>query len=605
MFPAKVDRKSFYAVLIASSIAIFNLSSAQADSRIQPGDPYQYISNQESGQHNIYFHDGVGSHGNGGFGNHSFMLNIDLNQAAQGRPLTDPTCTSLNAQSCATAENIQWNSELPQCVEKSDTNCISGFGMVADDNSRITGKFLSYFPSKAQNAFTGDLNRKIPTGASANVYSVSNPDGSSTSYLVSSFLSGVFHRSNDSNQLAGFNLSVTPVKITPALNPGPCITNETYIGLRGGPCADDGYVKIPAAESAGGAFYGEAGGVGADCGDGLNRIFAKANFDKLCATQIRFPSSQKYYVTLRLNNPPSGWMHGRLGEPSISITKSTTGSDYEFIGKPVIVPLLYKSNYWKDLPDTITSQYGIDTGQFKGTNCDGSVGKLMSASDFKNPLLRNFTAMPCPSGILSIKELNLWLPLFNNSATAAPAYWNVRTISKEETQGSDKCFNDPNQITGIVTTNATNYTSGPPIFDKGTGELNYQVASPHYLPDGTTAFKGSYNLIMRSDVARCIYSFSSAPVSATISVISENGQQQIATTVVGESAGWLSLSATNFEFSSPKLKVKLSQETPVVTTNNVKPSSVSPKKITCIKGKVSKVITGIKPSCPAGYKLKS
>ena len=142
--------------------------------------------------------------------------------------------------------------------------------------------------------------------------------------------------------------------------------------------------------------------------------------------------------------------------------------------------MLYKSNYWKDLPDTITSQYGIETGQFKGTNCDGSVGKLMSASDFKNPLLRNFTAMPCPSGILSIKELNLWLPLFNNSATAAPAYWNVRTISKEETQGSDKCFNDPNQITGIVTTNATNYTSGPPIFDKGTGELNYQVASPHY-----------------------------------------------------------------------------------------------------------------------------
>ena len=41
-------------------------------------------------------------------------------------------------------------------------------------------------------------------------------------------------------------------------------------------------------DAAGGAFYGEAGGVGADCGDGLNRIFSKANFDKLCATQIRF-----------------------------------------------------------------------------------------------------------------------------------------------------------------------------------------------------------------------------------------------------------------------------------------------------------------------------
>ncbi|NBO09368.1 MAG: hypothetical protein EBV30_08490 [Actinobacteria bacterium] len=39
--------------------------------------------------------------------------------------------------------------------------------------------------------------------------------------------------------------------------------------------------------------------------------------------------------------------------------------------------------------------------------------------------------------------------------------------------------------------------------------LSYQVASPHFLPDGATAFKGTYNLIMRSDVARCLYKFSS------------------------------------------------------------------------------------------------
>ena len=51
---------------------------ATAGTTYAPGDPYVFISSQESGQHNIYFHDGVGSHGNGVFGNHSFMLNQDL-----------------------------------------------------------------------------------------------------------------------------------------------------------------------------------------------------------------------------------------------------------------------------------------------------------------------------------------------------------------------------------------------------------------------------------------------------------------------------------------------------------------------------------------------
>ena len=550
---------------LTSLILLLSLSfsfAAQAETTYAPGDPYIYVSGQEIGQHNIYFHDGVGSHGNGGFGNHSFLLNLDIWKSSQGRSSVDPTCSSIDSDSCIKAKDIQWNAQLPQCAGAKDTNCISGFGIITGDNSRTAAQFQSYFPSKAQNAYTGDVAKKIPTGATANVYSLTTTSGTTTTFMVSSFLSGVYHRSEKINQLAGFNLSVTPVKITPALNPGPCITNETGKGFRGTPCNDDGFVKITPTSDPSAAFYGEAGGTGADCGEAVSRVFATANFDKLCATQIAFPSLDKYYVTLRLNNPPNGWMHGRLSDPTISVTENGKSNNYEFVGKPVLVPLLYQSNYWKDLPNSITSQYDAATGQFKGSNCDGSVGRLMSADDFKDPLKRSYTVMPCPSGALSIKELNLWLPLFKNTATATPALWNVRTISTEEAQGANQCFKDPKQITGIVTTNSTNYTSGPPAFKKSTGELNYQVAAPHFLQDGRTPFKGIYNLVMRSDVARCIYGFTKAPISGSVSVISEGGKQQIATTVVGEKKGWMYLSATNFEFSSPKLRIKLTQSAP-------------------------------------------
>jgi len=157
-----VTRRIAIAVIALLSVSL--PLSASAESTYAPGDPYTYISAQEPGQHNIYFHDGVGSHGNGGFGNHSFLVNLDISQAAKGRPTVDPTCTSLDSGSCASAKDIQWNSQLAQCSGASETNCISGFGVINADNSRNPAQFQSYFPSKAQNAFIGDITKKIPTG---------------------------------------------------------------------------------------------------------------------------------------------------------------------------------------------------------------------------------------------------------------------------------------------------------------------------------------------------------------------------------------------------------------------------------------------------------
>ena len=195
-------------------------------------------------------------------------------------------------------------------------------------------------------------------------------------------------------------------------------------------------------------------------------------------------------------------------------------------------------------------------------------------------------------------QLKLWLPYVNNKATALLSYWSVRTLDPQEMNNASSCFSDSKSLTGIVTTDSTQYSDGPPTFNKADGTLTYQVASPHFGTDGSV-FKGTYDLVMRSDVARCLYGFSKAPVSATISVTGADGTSEVATTVVGESNGWLHLSANNFEFSAPTIQVKLSQAPAVVTPTKTMPQT---KTITCVKGKVIKQVNAT--TCPTGYKKR-
>jgi hypothetical protein len=99
-------------------------------------------------------------------------------------------------------------------------------------------------------------------------------------------------------------------------------------------------------------------------------------------------------------------------------------------------------------------------------------------------------------------------------------------------------------------------------------------------------FKGT------SAVAQCLYGFSNAPISATISVSEDNGEENIASTSVTDQGGWLHLAAYGFTFSNPVISVKLTQ-------------SARTKKIVtlhCVRGKTKKSVTGTSPKCPAGFK---
>ena len=114
----------------------------------------------------------------------------------------------------------------------------------------------------------------------------------------------------------------------------------------------------------------------------------------------------------------------------------------------------------------------------------------------------------------------------------------------------------------------------------------------------------------------------STPISATVEVLSEDGEQSVATSSLGIENGFLRLSATGFHYSAPTIKVKFEQPKPLVTPTPIQSSPSTPgtptpqitaqaatkviisKTILCIKGKSIKKISGINPKCPFGYKKK-
>ncbi|MEY4734870.1 MAG: hypothetical protein RL428_205 [Actinomycetota bacterium] len=183
--------------------------------------------------------------------------------------------------------------------------------------------------------------------------------------------------------------------------------------------------------------------------------------------------------------------------------------------------------------------------------------------------------------------------------------WNVRAITDEPSQKMRECAK--NKFAGIVSSNAAVFSSGAPSWNVERETLDYTVGAPHYDTEGKL-LTGQYVLSMRSDVARCIYGFNSAPISARVEIASEDGSPNLVTTVINENpnTGMLTLNASGFHYSTPQLSVKFLQEKKITPTPTPTPTATkkanSLKSISCVKGKVKKTVKGTNPRCPTGFK---
>lgn len=526
--------------------------------------------------------------------------NLVPNKEIGRYPENDPTCANLQDAKCAST-GVNYQAVIPFCVSSADVNCTEEVGIIDETGKKTAAKFSRYFPLKAQNQFEGDPASKLPSGVAGSVFNLPEAahDGGDNYYLSVVMNGGGFDAK--SIRMNSFSVQLSPVKLESVGTP-----------CTGDRCRDTGWALLDAKE--GGNNTGRDAWVYQGPGfSGKNYCVASSSREGLCAQRYAFPAGFKYYVKVRAQQSPSGWMHGRISDPNISIEQSNGVTNIEMQGNPVAVPAVYKMYRYPEMPQALKNEYDVTTGGYKKdpnflNNPSNYVQGGRSAED-PDPLKRNNIYAPTPYSKAGMEQLKLWIPYVEDKATALLSFWSVRTLSAGEMEGSSKCFQDSNGVTGIVTTNSTQYSAGPPTLDKNEGTLNYTVASPHFGTKGDV-FKGSYDLVMRSDVARCVYGFSKAPINASISITSADGSPQVATTVIGERKGWLYLQAKNFEFSAPVIKAKLTQEvvvepTPTPTPTSTAKPAAKKSTITCVKGKSVKKVTAVAPKCSSGFKKKS
>jgi hypothetical protein len=524
------------------SIVIFGISistSHAADLAPTTQDNWNYPGPAAIGEHEVLFYD------QDSVSVPTYFLDTNVPANIYEK---DPTCNSMSDPKC-TFDNYMFNAILPLCVSDSDVNCLVGMGAITAQGEKIPGQYVRNFPDVAQNQFRGNPDWRVPSGGSGELFQIPGINNSAgNSYFVSASVHGKGSKnSNPKTTLTSFDASITPV----------ATQNENYNCTNPLDCQNGGFQQFtdPSGKTVWGIF-------GAKWNNNDKTIVEYSSKENKSLHRVGFPEGIKFYLDFRMNFSPSGWLHGRLLDPNLQIDSNNGIYRFHFEGNPVRVPVAFAKVNWAQASQQIKSRYDEGSNyRCKVKDCKTEFSRVGVFLDYagNDPSKIQMTDTPFSSGVDGIDMLNLWLPTIGNKASAVLTNWSVRTLAKREQTGVNKCFQDSTKITGIVTTNSTEYSAGPPEFDKKNGVLNYKVASPHFETNGYP-FKGTYNLLMRNDVAKCLYGFKNAAVRADISVINEKGNTSVATTVFSQDKNWISLKAANFEFSTPTIKVKISQK---------------------------------------------
>ena len=433
-----------------------------------------------------------------------------------------------------------WASLLaPACTNDTQSNCIEGLSVYKDGEPATPAKFVR---QSEGDIIKADAAHNLTEGSTKSLWSASQAHtGGSADYAAFVQLS-IYLDQNKQVHVSNMSASVMPVTLTPG----------TYQATR--------YTQGKTTE---GREQVSGAGAPTEC------VFVESN---TCGRLQDFAPQTRVKLAVRVENTIGGWFKGRMKAPTIDVTRiSATANRITFDAEPVIVPQFF-ARFDVGGSDPGVAKW-LGTLNFKPQN-GGGQNMLTGSRDSFN-LIENFRKVT------------------NDTSAGVNTLWTAGTV-----QGSgNRCLADHSKVLGIVTTNSMVYQGDAPQFSNGA--LNYKVAGLHYLPDGKSAVEGTYDLVMLSETARCLYGFSKAPISASISVTSADGDAKVATTLVSEKDGWLKLAAYGFTFSENRIDAKITQLGSAAATAPSKKTT-----ITCVKGKVTKKVTAVGPKCPAGYKKK-
>jgi hypothetical protein len=440
----------------------------------------------------------------------SVVRNIGVKDAFGNHPF----CASYSSESCKDSRNSSFvvNQMLPLCQVDATSSCIEGLDIYAAGTSRQPAQLVRTVDGVQ---FPKSQTTGLPAGYTPSIWeapSVANKSGS-TKYVLGVKVTWVYR--NSKVFLESFSAVVNAVEEVRDSKFGPSgvgtATRDgktfTYIGAM-----NDGYTTEECA----------------------------ATEEGYCAKVVDFADNTRVGLSLRMSKQLTGWLQGRVSKPSISVTSLDAQLNRVVIdASPVTVPQLYAEVKLSEQPAWLREM--INRGGF------GGGGRAWSDRQWK---------IFSSEGGYVVKLTRALARESDDTSAHVATSWNISSLGRSNS--GNQCFDNSNRLVGLVTTNALAYSGGAPVFKNGF--LSYQVAGAHYLPDGVTPVQGSYDLALRSETARCLYGFSKAPISGTISVVGSKGEKKIATTILREKAGWLTLAAYGFTFSSPTIKVKLTQK---------------------------------------------
>ena len=450
-------------------------------------------------------------------------------------------CDSVNDPRCSSSkvDQITANAVLKVCSSASDINCVVGLEMSGQDGVFQPATFVRNIEGMK---FAANESRGFTGGTTPSLWSlpgVPSASGTTDYAVIVRMETGMDWREGRFRPY-GLVASVRPYRAQTGNYESPYqhMTEKNHRGERGIGLGGHGYE----------CAWSEQG---------------------TCGVLQDFAPNTRVKLTIRISSEIGGWFKGRIKNPLISVTQPSSGVNQITVeAEPAQVPrMLYQTNL--DKLSATERKFAMDNGM---------------AGGWEN----GFISWARASDSSTFEYLNYLRWKVSDKTTGINTFWNFS--SSGQAQGNS-CLGDTSKVLGIVTTNAMAYDGGVPKFSNGF--LNYQVAGLHYQPDGTTKVQGSYDLVMRSEVARCLYGFSRAPLSATISVIGD-GDKSIATTVVSEKNGWLKLAAYGFTFSKKTIRAKITK--------------AKPTRIACVSvADESKVrnVRAVNPKCPKGFKART
>ncbi len=300
---------------------------------------------------------------------------------------------------------------------------------------------------------------------------------------------------------------------------------------------------------------------------------------------LRTPFENRIRLSLKMKNPPNGWVETYLSSADAKLSTNFSDSlPHKMIieGSPVKLP---KAKLVIPHSDIESRQILCNSGLPKGLNWCSETNKLWSSIGYSTTSTNGLD----PFG--SFTEAVKLFPKQLDIAETEYSTWRVR-IKRADYRTVGNC-SLPTGIYGLIGGNALLLSSSIPIWNPTSQSLEFGVTSPHYRPDGQTA-TGFYEMQINEKVAQCLWGTTITPQNVSLSVFDDNGQTKAAAATISSANGMIAFRASGFTYSSSTLRANLK------TTKNVSAA----KRLTCIKGRSSKLQPRGVTKCPKGWKKK-